>query len=77
MGSRALETSTGSRGSEQLGSPPPSFSEVERLNEAAMAKLAEIIRRHSTDDGHGGAYDEAEVNAARELLDKYASKVAR
>ncbi|KAI9777654.1 MAG: hypothetical protein M1816_004619 [Peltula sp. TS41687] len=77
MGSRALEGSPGSRGSEPLGPQLPSFSEVERLNEAATAKLAEIIRRHSIDEGHGGAYDEAEVKAARELLDKHASKVLR
>lgn len=77
LGLRALESSIGSRGSEQLGTSPPSYSEVERLNEAATTKLAEIIRRHSIEEGYGGTDHGAEVNAARELLERDASKVPR
>ncbi|KIW01745.1 uncharacterized protein PV09_06921 [Verruconis gallopava] len=52
----------------------PSKEKVEKLNELATTKLAEIVR--IAKDKTSG-YDEAEVRAARELLDRDAEKVAR
>ena len=49
---------------------PPKLESVKKLEELATRKLAEIVRQF----GAGGtAYEEAEVIAARELLDRGSS----
>ncbi|KAK0670811.1 hypothetical protein QBC41DRAFT_220747 [Cercophora samala] len=46
----------------------PDSNTIERLNELATAKLAEIVRHSSAQDRGWRGYDAAEVAAARELL---------
>lgn len=41
---------------------------VEKLNELATAKLAEIVRRYSAREKDWRGYDESEISAARALL---------
>jgi len=55
----------------------PTLKTVQRLNEVATKKLAEIIRKHSTGENGWQGYDEAEVIAARELLDRESSDIRR
>lgn len=50
---------------------------VEKLNEVATIKLAEMIRRSAAKERGWDGYDEAEIIAARALLDKDDQKVAR
>ena len=52
--------------------PPPAKKDVERLNELATAKLAEIVRRAGAGAGPEKGwegYEEGDLKAARELLD--------
>lgn len=62
---------------EEDGLAPPTMEVVERLNELATVKLAEIIRKFSTGDSEWIGYEEAEVIAVRELLDRDVEKVPR
>jgi hypothetical protein len=55
----------------------PSKDKVEKLNELATSKLAEIVRRSATGEKGWDGYDGAEVIAARELLDHDGSSVPR
>lgn len=55
----------------------PSKEKVEKLNELATSKLAEIIRRNSAREVGWDGYDEAEIIAARELLDRDSSSAPR
>lgn len=55
----------------------PSSTKVEKLNELATKKLAEIVRRSSTSESGWDGYGEAEVIAARELLDRDAQNGPR
>lgn len=55
----------------------PSLSTVEKLNELATKKLAEIVRRGSMGENGWEGYAEAELIAARELLDRDGEKVLR
>lgn len=48
---------------------PPSVATVEKLHELATAKLAEIVRRSGSGES-GWDYDQSELIAARELLDR-------
>ncbi|KAL0254724.1 Inositol phosphatase SIW14 [Diplodia seriata] len=48
---------------------PPSIATVEKLHELATAKLAEIVRRSGSGEA-GWDYDQSELIAARELLDR-------
>lgn len=57
--------------------PLPSVKSVEKLNEVATVKLAEIIRRNAAKERGWDGYDEAEIIAARALLDKDSQKVER
>jgi hypothetical protein len=57
--------------------PLPSVKSVEKLNEVATLKLAEIIRRNAAKERGWDGYDEAEIIAARALLDKDSQKVER
>lgn len=51
----------------------PDTRTIERLDELATAKLAEIVRHSSAQDRGWRGYDAAEVAAARELLSEDAS----
>lgn len=57
--------------------PVPSLQTVEKLKELATKKLAEIVRKSSAGEKGWEGYDEAEVIAARALLDKESAGVAR
>ena len=57
--------------------PIPSVNMVEKLNELATSSLAEIIRQHSTGQSGWSGYEEAEIIAARELLDRDAQRASR
>ncbi|TID27497.1 Peroxisome biosynthesis protein [Venturia nashicola] len=57
--------------------PLPSVKSVEKLNEVATVKLAEIVRRSAAKERGWDGYDEAEMIAARALLDKDDQKVTR
>jgi hypothetical protein len=57
--------------------PLPSVKSVEKLNEVATLKLAEIVRRSAAKERGWDGYDEAEIIAARALLDKDGQKVVR
>lgn len=57
--------------------PPPDRSTLERLNELATSKLAEIVRKSASGEKGWGGHDQAEVIAARALLDKDTAKVVR
>jgi hypothetical protein len=50
--------------------PLPSIATVKKLEEIATSKLAEIVRRYKLGRKDWGGYDEAEIIAARELLDR-------
>ncbi|KAF2280721.1 TPR-like protein [Westerdykella ornata] len=50
--------------------PPPSLATVKKLEELATSRLGEIIRNYSSGRKGWTGYDEAEVIAARELLDR-------
>ncbi|KAK8218575.1 tetratricopeptide repeat domain-containing protein [Phyllosticta capitalensis] len=56
--------------------PPPTTATVEKLHELATSKLAEIVRRSNAGES-GWEYDQAEVIAARELLDRDSEEVPR
>lgn len=55
----------------------PSLETVQKLNELATMKLAEIIRKASTVTVGWEGYSEAEVIAARELLNRDTSSITR
>ena len=57
--------------------PIPSLKTVQTLNELATSKLAEIVRKYSTKDDNWSGYEEAEVIAARELLNRDVEKTIR
>ncbi|GAB7334076.1 hypothetical protein MBLNU13_g06156t1 [Cladosporium sp. NU13] len=57
--------------------PLPSLKTVEKLNEAATAKLSEIVRRSKSGEKNWDGYSEAELIAAQELLNRDAQNVAR
>ena len=50
--------------------PVPTTAKVEKLNELATAKLSEIVRRFTAKERQWRGYDEAEIEAVRELLSK-------
>jgi hypothetical protein len=57
--------------------PTPDLKTVERLNETATAKLSEIVRRSVGGEAGWEGYDEAEVIAAKALLNSDAEKITR
>ncbi|KAF9881307.1 kinetoplast-associated protein kap [Colletotrichum karsti] len=62
-----------SKPSRQTGSDDwalPKTSTLQKLNEVATQKLAEIVRRNGAQDKLWQGYDESEVAAARDLLSK-------
>lgn len=56
---------------------PPRLETVKKLEEIATTKLAEIVRRYGAGEKGWTGYDEAEVIAARELLDREGKGVVR
>ncbi|KAB5575986.1 hypothetical protein GE09DRAFT_611481 [Coniochaeta sp. 2T2.1] len=57
--------------------PAPTTATVEKLNELATAKLSEIVRRFTAKERQWRGYDEAEIEAARNLLAKDEAKTER
>jgi len=55
----------------------PDVRTVERLNELATAKLAEIVRRNTSQEVGWQGYDDAEIIAAKELLDRETAAITR
>jgi hypothetical protein len=50
--------------------PPPKLQSVKKLEEIATSKLAEAVRQFRSGNKAWSDLDEAEVIAARELLDR-------
>ncbi|CAI6341464.1 unnamed protein product [Periconia digitata] len=50
--------------------PPPKLQTIKKLEELATSKLAEIVRQYKSGSKKWAAFDEAEVIAARELLNR-------
>lgn len=77
--SRLIETmpqsSRPSKG--ETGLPPPDMETVKRLNEVATSKLSEIVRRSAGGEAGWQGYDEAEVIAAKELLNRDSASITR
>lgn len=59
------------------GLPTLDVVDVQRLNELATAKLAEIVRRGASGENGWRGYDMAEIIAAREILDQDVTPIAR
>jgi len=57
--------------------PPPSVASVEKLRELSTKKLSEIVRRSMGGERGWDGYDQAELIAARELLDRDTQSVQR
>ncbi|KAM5342709.1 hypothetical protein ACJ41O_013675 [Fusarium nematophilum] len=55
----------------------PDQETIEKLNQAATKKLAEIVRRYGAQEPLWQGYDADEITAARELLEKSSSNVVR
>nr|POE82714.1 tpr repeat protein oca3 [Quercus suber] len=55
----------------------PSHNVIQKLNELATTKLAEILRRNASGEKDWDGYSQPELAAARELLDKDTVKAAR
>lgn len=58
-----------------LAPPPPPA--LESLSELATSKLAEIVRRGTAGETGWDGYDEAELIAAKELLNRDTQKLQR
>lgn len=56
---------------------PPSVEAVTKLNEVATAKLAKIVRRGTAGEKGWDGYNQAELAAARDLLDRDTQKIQR
>lgn len=55
----------------------PEPTTVEKLNQLATERLAEIVRRNTAGEALWQGYDAAEVSAARELIEKSTPQVVR
>lgn len=55
----------------------PDQQTLAKLNQAATAKLAEIVRRYGAQEPLWQGYNADEIAAARELLDKSSAEVVR
>lgn len=62
------EAPSSKRSSEEDDVRPPKLQTVQKLEELATSKLAEIVRHYSSGKKGWTGFDEAEVIAARELL---------
>lgn len=56
---------------------PPSAVTVQKLNEKATSKLAEIVRKASLKTDKWEGYEQSEIIAARELLDRDGDSITR
>lgn len=56
---------------------PPTLDSVKKLNEVSTSKLAEIVRRSNAGEKAWDGYSQAELIAARELLDRDTQKIER
>ena len=56
---------------------PPSLATVQKLNELATAKLADILRKTAVSEKGWDGYEQAELIAARELLDRDTQSIQR
>ncbi|KAI9800581.1 MAG: hypothetical protein M1833_003239 [Piccolia ochrophora] len=79
VSTRLLANTNGSEGDppESDGLPAPSIAELQKLNQLATSRLAEIVRRHTAGEHDWRGYDQAEVIAARELLDRDKQNLSR
>jgi len=77
--SRLLKTlpNTARQLKSDTGLPLPDLKTVERLNQTATAKLAEIVRRSAGGETGWEGYNKAEIIAARELLNRDSASVTR
>ncbi|KAI5197471.1 hypothetical protein E4T39_07271 [Aureobasidium subglaciale] len=57
--------------------PPPSLASVEKLRELSTKKLSEIVRRSMGGERGWDGYEQAELIAARELLNRDTQSVQR
>lgn len=57
--------------------PIPTVKIIQLLNQQATAKLSEIIRKSTGGEAGWGGYAEAELIAARELLNRDANSITR
>ena len=57
--------------------PLPDIKTVERLNETATAKLAEIVRKSTAREAGWEGYDSAEIIAAKELINRDVTPITR
>ncbi|KAI0977349.1 tetratricopeptide [Xylaria arbuscula] len=62
-------SSKASKASESEEWPIPPSSTLQKLDEVATEKLAEIVRRNTSGEKDWQGYDKAEIAAARELLE--------
>ncbi len=66
-----------SRKADSNGMELPDIAAIQKLNEAATKKLAEIVRLHGAGHRLWQGYNGAEIEAARELLSKSTSGIVR
>lgn len=71
------ESSTRNKKQQDDGFAAPDTKAIQRLNELATTKLAEIVRRYGAQEKLWQGYDAEEVAAARELLSKSSAQVVR
>ncbi|KAI1631047.1 tetratricopeptide [Biscogniauxia mediterranea] len=57
--------------------PLPDSATLRKLDEAATEKLSEIVRRHTAGEKGWQGYDQAEITAARQLLETEAEATVR
>lgn len=76
--SRLLTTVPNDRQSKaDTGVPLPDIKTLEKLNQTATAKLSEIVRRSMAGEAGWEGYDQAELIAARELLNRDSAEISR
>ena len=74
---KALSRSTSNKDTADDDFQRPPIATVQKLDELATSRLAEIIRRYSTSEQGWTGYDEAEIVAARALLEKNTPTIAK
>ncbi|XWW96611.1 hypothetical protein V2A60_004588 [Cordyceps javanica] len=74
---KLLESSSKGKKQQDEGFAVPSTKTIQKLNELATTKLAEIVRRHGAQEKLWQGYDAGEVVAARELLSKSSAQLVR
>jgi hypothetical protein len=64
------ESTSLSKRNDEDDTAPPKLQSVKKLEELATSKLAEAVRQYSSGNKNWSGFDEAEIIAARELLDR-------